>query len=669
MELREGTVFAGHRIEGVVGRGGMGVVYRALQLDLERVVALKVIGPEMLDDEIMRERFVREAKAGARIDHPNVIPVHYAGEENGIAYIAMRYVEGDDVRSLVRREGRLPPARAANIASQAGAALDAIHAAGFVHRDVKPANLLLGPNDHVYVSDFGLAKHTLSVGGATKPGHWVGTLDYVSPEQIRGDAVDARVDVYALGGVLYYMLTGQIPFPREGQEAKLWAHLSEPPPALPGDLPSNFTGVVARAMAKDPADRYPSAGDLGRAARAAVDNREVSEPERVVAAGQAAPAGYRRPESPGTAATAATAVATDDSTISALRPGSSEETTVMGRGRRGLVPVLGLALAGLVGAGAFALLSGGDDSADGERPAASATPSATGTPAAAKGPRVARRIPVGIRGNGVAVAAGNVWVTGFTQPRLIRADAESGKRRRAVPTAAGAADVAAAGDALWIANSEAGRVLKVDARTGRQTASLPTRDQPVSLTVAGDSIWVAGLTRTQGQPDSITRFDRASGEQQALIDVPDGVRAVAVGGGSVWAVARRGNRVLKYSLAGKLQKTIQGVGADPIDVDYGSGAVWVVTRTDNTLVRIDPKSGGVGAVPAGITPEAVDHRDGRIWVAARGDSTVRQFKPGRVPAQVGEPVQVDLNPVAMTVTGDSVWVTCVGSTSLVRVAF
>jgi hypothetical protein len=659
MELKPGTVFAGHRIEGVVGRGGMGVVYRALQLDLERVVALKVIGPEMLDDEIMRERFVREAKAGARIDHPNVIPVHYAGEENGIAYIAMRYVEGDDVRSLVRREGRLPPARAARIASQAGAALDAIHAAGFVHRDVKPANLLLGPSDHVYVSDFGLAKHTLSVGGATKPGHWVGTLDYVAPEQIRGDSVDARVDVYALGGVLYFMLAGEIPYPREGQEAKLWAHMTEPPPALPDDLPPKFAGVVARAMAKDPADRYPSAGDLGRAARAAVENREVSEPERIVAAGQAAPPGAR------SVATAATA-ADDDSTVTAMRPGSSEEkTTVMGRGRRGLVPVLGLAIAGLIGAGAFALLSGGDDD-----PAAraTATPTATATPRPTS-LRIADRIPIGVRGNGVAVAGGSVWVTGFTQPRLLRADAETGKRQSAVPIASGAADVVASGDSLWVANSKTGRVLKIDSRTGRQTASLPTRDQPVGLSVSGDSVWVAGITRTQGRPDSLTRFDRASGEQTALIDVPDGVRAVAVGGGSVWAVARRGNRVLKYSLGGQLQRTIQGVGEKPVDIDYGSDAVWVATQIDNTLVRIDPKTGGVGAVPAGITPSAVEYREGRVWVAARGDSTVRRFRAGRVPAQVGEPVQVDLNPVALTVTDESVWVTCVGSTSLVRLAF
>src|SRR6188768_2375398 len=229
-ELEPGTVFAGHRIEMVAGRGGMGVVYKATQLALDRTIALKVIAAGLLEDQTVRARFVRESKVAASIDHPNVIPIYYAGEEDGIAYIAMRYVSGDDIRSLVRREGPLEPERAARIVAQVGSALDAAHAAGLVHRDIKPANVLLGPEEHVYLTDFGLTKHTLSIAGSTKPGHWVGTLDYVAPEQIRGERVDARADIYALGCVLYYALTGHIPFEREGDEAKLWAHLSEDPP-------------------------------------------------------------------------------------------------------------------------------------------------------------------------------------------------------------------------------------------------------------------------------------------------------------------------------------------------------------------------------------------------------------------------------------------------------
>jgi serine/threonine protein kinase len=271
-ELAPGTVFAGHRIEALAGHGGMGVVYRATHLALDRTVALKVVAPALIEDAPTRQRFLRESKLAASIDHPNVIPVYYTGEEDGIAYIAMRFVQGQDLRTLVRKEGGLGPARAARIVAQVAAALDAAHAAGLVHRDVKPANALLAPGDHVYLSDFGLSKHTLSVGGETRSGHWVGTLDYVAPEQIRGERLDARADVYALGCVLYFALTGTAPFPRDGDEAKLWAHLTEPPPRASDrveGLPRGLDDVIARAMAKRPADRYPSAGDLGRAALAA----------------------------------------------------------------------------------------------------------------------------------------------------------------------------------------------------------------------------------------------------------------------------------------------------------------------------------------------------------------------------------------------------------------
>ena len=229
-ELEPGTVFAGHRIEMVAGRGGMGVVYKATQLALDRTVALKVIAAGLLEDQTVRARFVRESKVAASIDHPNVIPIYYAGEEDGIAYIAMRYVAGDDIRSLVRREGPLEPT-----AGRADRRPDRLRARRRPRRRPRaprhqarerPA----GPEDHVYLTDFGLTKHALSIAGSTKPGHWVGTLDYVAPEQIRGERVDARADVYALGCLLYYTLTGEVPFKREGDEARLWAHLQDPPP-------------------------------------------------------------------------------------------------------------------------------------------------------------------------------------------------------------------------------------------------------------------------------------------------------------------------------------------------------------------------------------------------------------------------------------------------------
>ena len=292
-QLAPGSQIAGYRIDSMLGRGGMGVVYRAFQIGLERVVALKVIAPELLDDADIRERFLAEARAAASVDHPNVIPVHEAGAEDGIAYIAMRFVSGSDLRSRVRGGGALGPSEAADYVVQAAAALDAIHSAGFVHRDVKPANLLIDSGGHVYLTDFGLAKQVLTRSGATATGQWVGTIDYVAPEQIRGTRPDARADVYALGGVLHFALTGRVPYERDGDEAKLWAQLSAPPPvpsALRPGVPVEFDAVVARAMAKLPEERFPSAGDLGRAALAATAGMTATQPERSVARGAAAPA-------------------------------------------------------------------------------------------------------------------------------------------------------------------------------------------------------------------------------------------------------------------------------------------------------------------------------------------------------------------------------------------
>src|SRR3954453_974982 len=376
-ELEPGTIFAGHRIEMVAGRGGMGVVYKATQLALDRTVALKVIAGGLLEDQTVRARFVRESKVAASIDHPNVIPIYYAGDEQGIAYIAMRYVAGDDVRSLVRREGALAPARAAKIVSQIAAALDAAHAAGLVHRDIKPANVLMGPDDHVYLTDFGLTKHALSVAGSTKPGHWVGTLDYVAPEQIRGERVDARVDVYALGCLLYFTLTGEVPFKRDGDEARLWAHLQDPPPK-PSEhdsgIPEAFDYVVARAMAKDPEERYPSAGDLGRAALAAASNAKPDLRERIVAKGAAAPieaptvtAAKKPPETP-----------QSDSEAEA-------ETRLQSRSNPGIKRRNALLTAALIAAAGVGVVTAvalglGDDARPTPTPTPTATTSATPTP-------------------------------------------------------------------------------------------------------------------------------------------------------------------------------------------------------------------------------------------------------------------------------------------------
>ncbi len=264
--------FAGYRIDSRIGRGGMGVVYRATDLSLDRPVALKVLTEELANDAGFRRRFVTESKLAASLDHPNVIPIHAAGEHDGILYIAMRLVPGDDLRTLVREEGRLEPERAIRLICQVASALEAAHAHGLVHRDVKPANVLVTPEDHVYLTDFGLSKRVGADSQATKTGIVLGTLDYIAPEQIRGDTIGPYTDVYSLGCLITHLLTGQVPFTVGTEEGKMWAHFSEPPP-LPSarvpELGTAFDRIVTRAMSKRPQDRYATGGEVGAAIAAA----------------------------------------------------------------------------------------------------------------------------------------------------------------------------------------------------------------------------------------------------------------------------------------------------------------------------------------------------------------------------------------------------------------
>jgi hypothetical protein len=300
MSLSPGDELAGYRIEREIGRGGMGVVYLAKQARLGRRVALKVIVPQLARDDAFRARFEREARLAAAIDHPNVVPIYDADRAGGSLYLAMRFVDGRDLGVAIAEQGRLTPDLVAHVIPPVVSALDAAHARGLVHRDVKPANILLdgfGETPNAYLSDFGLTKDASSEsGGLTRTGHWVGTVDYIAPEQLDGGAVDARTDVYALGCVLFQALSGRLPY--EGSEAqKMWGHAGGPIPSLrevSDELGAKFDGMVRRALAKDPAERYPSAGDLGRAVRAGALGETLTAPERSVATGAAA-LGLARP--------------------------------------------------------------------------------------------------------------------------------------------------------------------------------------------------------------------------------------------------------------------------------------------------------------------------------------------------------------------------------------
>ena len=273
--LEQGSLFAGYRIEGLLDRGGMGVVYKATDMDLERTVALKIIAPEHTQNADAVTRFKAEARLAASLEHPNIVPIHRGGEFQGVLYLAMRFVAGTNLRHVIDR-GQLDLDRVQRVVRSVASALDAAHERGLVHRDVKPANILItgeGAREQVYLTDFGLTKQLGSPQSLTRTGAWVGTPDYVAPEQIQAGGVDGRADLYSLGCVLYEMLTGSVAYPKDNDMAKLWAHVQDPPPSPSlkrPDLVEAFDEVVSRATAKDPDDRYATASELAAAVDLAV---------------------------------------------------------------------------------------------------------------------------------------------------------------------------------------------------------------------------------------------------------------------------------------------------------------------------------------------------------------------------------------------------------------
>jgi Protein kinase domain len=281
-----GDEFAGYRLRAVLGRGGMSVVYQAENPRLGNVIALKVLSPELATDDAFRARFLEESRIAASLNHPNVIPIYDVGSGGGLLYIAMRYVPGTDLRQMIRKRGRILPSTAVSLVGQAARALDAAHQGGLVHRDVKPGNLLIEQSsdddpDHVYLADFGLTKHAMSRSGLTSTGQFLGTVDYVAPEQILGMSVLGSADQYSLGCVLYECLTGRVPFEKDLDAAIIWAHVEESPKTpteLRPDLPPAVDDVFARVLAKQPGDRYGSCREFVEATRAALGSL-AAEPQ------------------------------------------------------------------------------------------------------------------------------------------------------------------------------------------------------------------------------------------------------------------------------------------------------------------------------------------------------------------------------------------------------
>jgi YVTN family beta-propeller protein len=656
-DLNPGDVFAGHRITGMAGRGGMGVVYRAVQLDLDRAVALKLIASQLAEDPSFRDRFVRESRLAAAIDHPNVIPIYYTGEYEGALYIAMRYVEGSDLRTMVRAAGRLEPDRAAHIVAQVASALDAAHERGIVHRDVKPANVLLGASDHAYLTDFGLTKRISSQTGSTRPGGWVGTLGFVAPEQIRGERVDARADVYALGCVLFHILAGGPPYQRDSDEATLWAHLHDDAPSLRAsapDAPPALQAVIDRALAKEPDERFQSAGDLGRAALAAVGREAAPRRERVVARGAAAPAEAETAASPDQAPTILTEPAP-------RRGGRRRAAWVWALAA---LPVLALAA---VAAVALTNGDGGGGTTATTTGAGQTTPTAT-TPDTTVAGTVGRTVQVGGRPNGVVVANGLVWVLRARSDRLTVLRQKTGRRAPFRPTVGPlpAAAVASSGR-LWVGVQRDSTLVAVGLgshrRIGPPVAMPAGRLKLVGVAAGERGVWVG----MRGNPGLAVRVSPSQRRIVAQVGMPDGLQDLAVGAGAVWVLGRRSNTVTRVDVRTGIKRVVN-VGRQPAGIAIGENAVWVTNSGDDTVTRIDAGSLVTRVIGVGDGPDRIAVGGGAVWVANRNDSTLTRIDPasGR---RVGDPVEVGANPFGLDVSGHQVWVTSPPDGTVQRIDF
>jgi DNA-binding beta-propeller fold protein YncE/predicted Ser/Thr protein kinase len=670
-ELQVGDVFAGHRIIGIAGRGGMGVVYRAEQLDLERPVALKLIATPLARDDAFRERFVRESRAAAAIDHPNVIPVYSAGEDAGRLYLAMRLVDGEDLRTLVQRDGPMSPHGAAEVIAQVGSALDAAHARGLVHRDIKPANVLLD-GDHAYLTDFGLTKRLTGETTMTGSGRWVGTLGYIAPEQIRGEPVDARADVYALGCLLFYILTGVAPYRRDSDEATLYAHLNDAAPdarALVPEVPAALADVVQRALAKDPDDRFPSAGDLGRAALAAVGDLPAPGPERVVARGAAAPGGAYDDETvvPGGAGgrtatpTAPTALAPGGG------PGAAAGAKRGGAGgvRRWIGPVLSLAAGAALVVAAVLLLSGGNG-AD----TSSKTTGTTTTPAGVATARAAKPVAVDPRPNGIAYARGRVWVTSVRTGRLtgIPANGDGKVRRLKLPWSSGTTSVAAGFGSLWVTNGRQSRLVRIDPVSGKvQGDRLLGSGEAVVVAAGEGAVWVGRrAVKSTDPPSSVIKVLPGGGQTKVIPFGEEGIGALTTGGGYVWVPNRRRNRLSRIDPStGARRSTTIGLGQHR--VAFGEGQVWVTNYDEGTVSQNNRSLSNAATNPLNVRgPLGIAFSQHTVWVASNLDDTVVRLD-ARTGKPVGEPVPVGRNPFAITAHGRSAWVTNLAGGTVTRI--
>jgi YVTN family beta-propeller protein len=594
----------------VVGRGGMSVVYRAEDRRLSRPVALKLLASELAEDPGFRERFLREARIASSIEHPAVVPVYDAGAVDGQLYIAMRYVEGSDLRRVLQAEGRLEPRRALRLCADVADALDVAHERGLVHRDVKPSNVLIAVQrgkEHYYLADFGLTQSASGARATAASTHLLGTPDYVAPEQIRGEHVDGRADVYALGCLLYECLTGQPPFQRGSEIAVVYAHLEEPPPAPSAQRPElgeEIDAVIATALAKSPDDRQATCSELVEAASAALLPRLSRRRRALRAALLAAPLpligavllvfflarGGEAPE-----AAAGMVVRIDAATnrpletiplrdrVSAIAGGTSavwaasfhdaalwRTNPVTGAATR-VAPVGAPRDVAVYGSRAYVVSQGSKLGADNLTVYGAAT---------------GNRID-GFELIGYAVAAGRdgVWTAGWLDVKRV-GSAGSLRIAASVPIPGrrplDAADersqlsrLALGAGSLWVLGDAADRrIWRIDPRSGRIVRVIELRFTPADLAVGAGSVWVSDQIG-----DTVTRIDAASGRVAAVTRVARGAAGIAFGGGSVWVTSFLDGVVSRIDpRTSRVVATIP-VGGSPRDVTVAAGSVWVAGTT------------------------------------------------------------------------------------------
>ncbi len=586
-----GSTLAGYRIDALIARGGMGVVYRATQLALDRPVALKVIAGELAGDEQFRRRFLGESRLAARLEHPAVVPVYDAREEDGELIVAMRLVEGGDLRKLIDREGPLQPERAIHLLGQVAEALDAAHAAGIVHRDVKPHNVLV-EGARAYLSDFGLAKayaETGPGGGASV----VGTVEYMAPEQWRGERVGPAADVYALGCVLYEALTGVVPYARKESDV-------EP------ELPRGIETVIERAVSRDPAERYPTAGALIEAAR----ERQGATPAvtRVLS---------ERPEKP-----------------TVRLGGTPEEGVGQSRLRRlfaggFLVWFLSgfVVTAVLVAIAIFEFDDGGSVSVS--------------DPIAVAAPPL--RLAVGPR---------TVWVTSATDGTLSGVDAEAQEVTSTLRVGKGVSGVTIGDGSVWVSNPRTGKVLRVDPEEG-VIAEISVGGSPGAIVSGGGRIWVADEDGA-----GITAIDAKTGHlvQRGLEPHAAPLR-LATGAGGLWVSSASTGAVRRIDLGTMAVGSPIPAGRGPAGITVGHGLVWVANSRGGTVSRVDPSLHTVIGAPilVGARPGGIDAGTEAVWVASTAEATVSRLDLGNGEPE-GDPIRVPLDPGAVAVGSKAVWV-------------